>query len=378
MRNLAAKARVDSGDMSNDDVRAWVRDYYGRELSGSADLKTNACCAAGAPPAYLRALLGNVHDDVSARFYGCGFPIPEGIVGKTVVDLGCGTGRDVYLLAQLAGETGHVHGVDMTAEQLEVASSTARWHAERFGFGKPNVSFHQGYIEDLRALPIDAGSVDVVVSNCVVNLSPRKDLVLDETARVLRDGGEMYFSDVFADRRLPEDVARDPLLYSECLGGALYLPDFLAMARTRGFPDPRVVSIAPIEIRNDDIAAKIGAARFYSVTLRLFKLPLEERCEDYGQLATYRGTLPHVGALFTLDENHVFEARRPERVCGNTADMLAATRFADHFDVVGDKSEHFGAFDCSGTMASTLYGQARTTGAPSPTSNANTSAGTCC
>ncbi|MFT4571178.1 MAG: arsenite methyltransferase [Hyphomicrobiaceae bacterium] len=120
-------------------VRESVSQYYGQVLASSEDLQTNACCASGAPPQHLLPLLDNVHEEVSARFYGCGFPIPDALSGATVVDLGCGTGRDVYVIAQLVGETGHVHGIDMTPEQLQVGERTLAWHTERFGFARPNV-----------------------------------------------------------------------------------------------------------------------------------------------------------------------------------------------------------------------------------------------
>ncbi len=322
-----------------DDVRAFVSDYYGRVLQASADLKTNACCAAGAPPTWIAPALANVHDDVAARFYGCGFPFPHALDGAVVLDLGCGTGRDVYVIAQLAGAAGHVHGVDMTPAQLDVARDTQAWHAERFGFA--NVDFHHGYIEDLDAVGIEPGSVDVVVSNCVVNLSPRKDLVLAGVHRALRAGGELYFSDVFCDRRLPDDVATDPVLHAECLGGALYEADFISLAKQAGFGDPRVVSRAPVTIQNDEVQAKVGAARFQSVTYRLFKLDqLDEQCEDYGQIARYRGGIPGAERVFWLDDRHAFEAGRPERVCANTAAMLRDTRLGAHFDVVGDRAVH--------------------------------------
>lgn len=338
----------------NDTIREEVQRYYGEVLQHSDDLKTNACCAVGAPPSWLRGLLANIHPDVSARFYGCGFPITEALEGATVLDLGCGTGRDVYLLSQLVGPKGHVHGVDMTDAQLDVARATVDWHMERFGFSTPNVTFHHGYIEDLSALNIESGSVDLVVSNCVVNLSPRKDRVLAEVARVLRPGGEFHFSDVFSDRRLSKAVAGDPVLYGECLGGALYEGDFVSLAWRAGFRDPRTVEAAPITIMNEDVERKVGAARFRSITWRLFKLEnLDDRCEDYGQTAVYKGTIPQLGDVFTLDDHHVFEAGRPERVCGNTASMLADTRYAPHFEIIGDTSTHFGVFDCSATMAST-------------------------
>lgn len=350
-------------------LTAFVRDYYGSQLTSSADLKTNACCASGAPPAWIASRLANVHPDVASRFYGCGFPIPHALRGKTVVDLGCGTGRDVFVLAQLVGPDGHVHGVDMTDEQLALARSTSSWHAERFGFARANTSFHQGFIEDLGALAIADASVDVVVSNCVVNLSPRKDRVLAEAYRVLAPGGELYLSDVVADRRLPREVATDPVLYAECLGGALYQADFVSLAKRAGFADPRVVTQSPIAIQNDEIAAKVGAARFRSVTWRLFKLDgLDDQCEDYGQTAVYRGGIEGAETLFWLDDHHAFERGRPERVCGNTAAMLASTRFAPFFEVVGSRATHYGVYPCNPTMAAAQY-------AVAPTSAAS---GACC
>jgi len=345
-------------DTEDSHVHEWVQDYYGEVLKATADLKTNACCAVGAPSLRVGAALLNIHDDVLSRFYGCGFPIPEAVKGKTVVDLGCGTGRDVYLLSQFVGPEGFVHGVDMTPSQLEVAERTLSWHTHRFGFDKRNVAFHQGYIEDLSFL--DDHSVDIIVSNCVVNLSPRKDLVLREIFRVLKPGGEFYFSDVFVDRRLPQEVAFDPLLHSECLGGAMYDFDFEQLAKLVGFSDPRAIDRAPITIQNAEIQQKVGAARFSSVTLRLFKLAgLEARCEDYGQLATYRKPMPGVGPVFMLDDHHSFELNRPERVCGNTAAMLRDTRFGEFFEVSGDTSVHYGVFDCGPTMAAAQYGAIR-------------------
>lgn len=334
----------------DDTIRAQVRNYYGAVLKSSADLKTDACCANVPAPARITRALGNVHPEVLARFYGCGWPIPEALEGKTVLDLGCGAGRDVFVLAQLVGPRGRVIGLDMTEEQLDVARKTMAWHTERFGYAEPNVQLHQGYIEDLSFLA--DRSVDVVVSNCVVNLSPDKPRVLSEVYRVLAPGGEFYFSDVFCDRRLPAEIASDPLLYAECLGGAMYDFDFELLAKKVGFLDPRALTSAPVSIGSEAILEKVGAARFKSVTLRLFKLAsLEPRCEDYGQIATYRRPIEGTSAIFHLDDHHAFEIGRPERVCGNTAAMLRDTRFGAHFEVVGDTSTHYGAFDCGPTAA---------------------------
>ena len=131
---------------------------------------------------------------------------------RSVLDLGCGTGRDVYIVSKLVGESGHVIGVDMTPEQLSVAERHKDGQMKRFGYKVPNVEFLQGYIEDLGSLGIEDGSVDIVISNCVINLSPDKEKVFSEISRVLKKGGELYFSDVFADRRVPESVYRDPVI----------------------------------------------------------------------------------------------------------------------------------------------------------------------
>ncbi|GAB6142364.1 methyltransferase domain-containing protein [Methylosoma difficile] len=332
--------------MSNDnDTLASIRQYYGHVLQSSSDLKTSACCSIDALPEHLKKLLSDLHPEVLARFYGCGSPLPPALMGQTVLDLGCGSGRDCYLLSKLVGANGKVIGVDMTPEQLAVATRHLDWHAERFGFA--NVQFLHGQIENLAALGIADNSIDVVVSNCVVNLSPDKSKVLAEIFRVLKPGGELYFSDVFADRRIPSALQQDPLLLGECLGGALYWEDFRRMMQALDCPDVRVVKQSHISLEDAEVAAKIGMVKFRSVTVRAFKMPLEDRCEDFGQVAYYLGTIPEHPHAFDLDDHHHFASHRPLLVCGNTADMLSGSRYAQHFQLLGDKSQHFGLFDCS-------------------------------
>lgn len=328
------------------DTLADVRRYYGEVLRGSADLKTSACCAGDAVPAHLRPLVADVHPEIRERFYGCGLPLPPALEGRTVLDLGCGTGRDVYVLSRLVGEAGRVIGVDMTAEQLAVAARHRDWHAERYGHARSNVELCEGYVEDLAAVGIADASVDVIVSNCVVNLSPDKPRVFREIFRVLRPGGELYFSDVFADRRVPPHLRHDPVLLGECLAGALYHEDFRRLLGEAGCADARIVASAPITLDDPEIARRIGMVTFRSRTVRAFKLALEDRCEDYGQVATYLGTIPDLPHAFELDDHHRFETGRPMPVCGNTADMVTRTRYAPHFRVDGDTRTHFGLFDC--------------------------------
>ena len=324
-----------------------VREYYGQVLQGSGDLKTGACCSVEALSPRLRQLISEVHPEVNERFYGCGAPLPSALEGCHVLDLGCGSGRDVYVLSKLVGASGSVTGIDMTPEQLAIARRHQAWHAERYGYAQSNVRLVEGFIEDLAAAGIANESVDVVVSNCVVNLAPDKEAVFREVLRVLKPGGEFYFSDVFCDRRLPQALQDDPVLRGECLGGALYIEDFRRLIGRLGCADVRTVAQAPVPLLDADIEARIGFARFTSMTLRVFKLPLEDRCEDFGQVATYLGSIPDHPHAFDLDDHHHFETGRPLRVCGNSFDMLARSRLAPHFALHGDHSRHFGLFDCA-------------------------------
>ncbi|MCP3669002.1 MAG: methyltransferase domain-containing protein, partial [Gammaproteobacteria bacterium] len=267
-----------------------VKEYYGKILNGSSDLQTNSCCTDTNLPDHLKQAMSNIHPEVSARYYGCGLIAPQELTGARILDLGSGSGRDCYLLAQLVGEQGSVVGVDMTEEQLEVANRHVEWHRDRFGYSSSNVEFRLGHIERLDELGLEDNSFDIIVSNCVINLSPDKDAVLREAYRLLKPGGELYFSDVYSDRRVPGELQDDPLLYGECLSGALYWNDFLRLATVAGFADPRLVEDRPITIDNTTIEQRIGHINFYSATYRLFKIDgLESACEDYGQAVVYKG-----------------------------------------------------------------------------------------
>jgi SAM-dependent methyltransferase len=239
-----------------------VKEYYGKILKSARDLKTSACCTVESLPSYLREIEKEIHEEVREKFYGCGSPLPPHLEGKTVLDLGCGTGRDCYLLSKLVGPSGQVLGVDMTEAQLDVARRHLKFHTEKFGFFRPNIRFLQGYIEDLESLEIGNNSVDVVVSNCVINLSPQKRRVFSEIFRVLKPGGELYFSDVFAGRRIPPSSAQDPVLLGECLGGALYIEDFRRMLADLGCLDYRVVSKTRLLLNDPEIRRKAGKIDF--------------------------------------------------------------------------------------------------------------------
>lgn len=332
-----------------------VEEYYGKILTQSSDLKTSACCTTADPSNEAGQLIAAIHPEVNSRFYGCGLIHPPLIKGLDVLDLGSGSGRDVFILSKLVGETGRVTGVDMTDEQLEVANKYIEYHTRLYGYKNPNVTFRKGYIERLGDLGLEDNHFDIVVSNCVVNLSTNKEATLNEVYRLLRPGGEFYFSDVYSDRRIPSGLSENSVLYGECLGGALYKNDFLRLARRTGFHDPRIVKSNAIEIQNKEIGDLVGSIRFEAITFRLFKMPaLEDTCEDYGQAVIYNGTISGSPEAFDLDRNHHFEKGRTVLVCGNTCLILKESRFSPHFQYFGDMHTHLGLFQSCGTSVATL------------------------
>lgn len=326
------------------ETRKNVQDYY-RSLQTNKDLKSNACKCSARPADSVQKALSLCSPEVLEKYYGCGFVFPpdELLKGLSVLDLGSGAGRDCFLMSQFVGEDGSVLGIDMTDELVEFASSQIPYHMEKFGYSKPNVSFHVGLIEELAE--VQDNSIDLIISNCVVNLCPRKDEVLNQAFRVLKEGGEIYFSDVYSDRRIPEHLAKDQVLWGECLSGAFYWKDFLDTARACGFLDSRVMSCTPITVANKELESKLALIKFYSITFRLFKISdLENDCEDYGQAVRYKGTVPRMTDRFILDNHHEFDTGKVYPVCGNTFSMLQNTRFSPHFDFFGDRHTHFGTF----------------------------------
>ncbi|MBM3270302.1 MAG: arsenite methyltransferase [Candidatus Sericytochromatia bacterium] len=211
---------------SPDTVRREVRDSYGKAIENSGSCCASSCCggAATLPAGYTDEDRAVLADGVVS--FGCGNPLAFSEVGEgeTVVDLGSGAGFDLLLASQRVGPTGKVIGVDMTDEMID----RARANLDRAGAG--NVEVRKGLIEDL---PVEAGTVDWVVSNCVINLSPEKDRVFAEIARVLKPGGRMLVSDIVADD-LPDFVRRIKGSVAGCIGGAVGEQEYLAGLRRAG------------------------------------------------------------------------------------------------------------------------------------------------
>jgi arsenite methyltransferase len=227
-----------SNVIAADQIRQSVRDHYaGIARQGSS------CCgptAATCQSNYPDPLAGEVPVDIATFSLGCGDPITIANLkpGETVVDLGSGGGMDCFLSAQRVGATGRVIGVDMTPEML----AKARGNATRLGI--TNVEFRQGFIEQL---PVEDGTVDVVISNCVINLSPDKPQVFREMARVLRPGGRISVSDIVTNGELPAPVRESMEAWGACVAGALDMQDYAAGLQAAGFVDIRIQPKAGLE-----------------------------------------------------------------------------------------------------------------------------------
>lgn len=169
----------------------------------------------------------------------CGNPVAFSKIqpGQTVLDLGSGAGRDAFIAAPLAGSSGQVIGVDMTPEMLALARKNALNFANRTGLA--NIEFRQGFIEQL---PIEDGTVDLVISNCVINLSPDKPQVFREAYRVLKPGGGIVVSDIVLNRPLPQAALDNAQLYAACIAGALLKTDYLAAIESAGFKQVEILS----------------------------------------------------------------------------------------------------------------------------------------
>ena len=224
--------------MTQTPIHDVVREHYAERARQS-----DSCCGSDSASAccdsknvlYPEELLTTMPDDIANFSLGCGDPITLAALqpGQTVLDLGSGGGLDCFLAAKKVGERGFVIGVDMTPEMLARARSSAK------RMGVTNVEFRQGFLEDL---PVENNSIDVTISNCVINLSPDKGRVFSEVFRVLKPGGKLAVSDIVTDGPLPDIIKQSLSMWAGCVAGAVDAKDYIATMESAGFSD---ISITP-------------------------------------------------------------------------------------------------------------------------------------
>lgn len=351
------------------EVESIVKERY-RE--GAERQVAALCCPVDYDPRYLEA----IPREVLERDYGCGDPSKHLRAGETVLDLGSGTGKICFIASQVVGPTGKVIGVDMTPEMLAVARDAAPVVAGRIGYS--NVEFRRGRIQDL-ALDLDLleshiaarpvvdvealfalqeraarlrveeplvadGSVDVVVSNCVLNLvaADDKKKLFAEIFRVLRKGGRAVISDIVSDEPVPVELQRDPELWSGCISGALTEDGFLAAFEEAGFYGLRIVD------RPAEPWQTVHGIEFRSLTIEAFKGKQGE-CWEHNQAVVYKGPWKEV----LDDDGHRMERGKRYAVCAKTFEIYRREPYAEHFAFVEPRVQVEPAeakpFDCSRT-----------------------------
>ena len=221
---------------TNTPIRDVVREHYAERIKSNASCCGPDNCCSTDSNLYPADLLSTLPEGETSVSYGCGDPITLASLrsGQIVLDLGSGAGLDCFFAAKKVGETGHVIGVDMTPEMIERAWSSAK----RLNIS--NVEFRQGYIEDI---PVLSNTVDVIISNCVINLSPDKSKVFAETFRVLKPGGKLAVSDIVTDGPLPDEVKQSLSAWAGCVAGAVEAKDYIGMMEAVGFTD---IEIKPV------------------------------------------------------------------------------------------------------------------------------------
>jgi arsenite methyltransferase len=235
-----------------DEIHDLVREHYAERIKSNASCcgpsdSTSSCCSTDST-LYPADLLATLPEGESTVSYGCGDPITLAALlsGQTVLDLGSGAGLDCFFAARKVGETGHVIGVDMTPEMIERATSSAR------RLNLANVEFRQGYLEEL---PVDSNTVDVIISNCVINLSPDKSKVFAEAYRVLKPGGKLAVSDIVTDGPLPEAVKKSLSAWAGCVAGAVEAEEYIGMMKSAGLTE---ISIVPVYFDQKTVDDAIG------------------------------------------------------------------------------------------------------------------------
>jgi SAM-dependent methyltransferase len=301
--------------MPIDGISQKVSERYARAASSGERM----CC----PTSYdMRHLKTFIPDEVLKISYGCGTPAGLETVraGETVLDIGSGGGIDCFEASRLVGATGRVIGIDMTDTMLAIARKHAAVVAENLGYPASNVEFRQGMAD---ALPVEDGTVGLIISNCVINLAPDKRNVFREMFRVAKAGGRFTISDIVSDQTVPQYLVHDAQKWGDCLSGALTLTEYIAGLVDAGFLAVHLVKFSPWQV--------LDGIHFFSVTLTGYKLPAVASVAT-AQYATLRGPFSRV-----VDERGAtYQRGVPVRISPDGALVLRQPPLVDHFVLSGE------------------------------------------
>ena len=295
-----------------DKSRLTVREFYG----DAAEKPQEALCCPVQPASED---LEHIPTEVVDRFYGCGSPVTAASLapGESMVDLGSGAGIDCFIAAKRVGAEGRVYGIDMTDQMLSVARECQSKVAAALGYDA--VEFRHGYLEEI---PVDEAAVDVVTSNCVINLSPDKPRVFREIWRVLKNYGRVVVADIVSDQTVPPKLRADGQLWGECISGALTEEAFLAGVERAGFYG--------VSVLKKSFWREVEGCKFYSITVRGYKFQKQAGCRFVGQRAVYLGPQKAV----VDEEGHLFPRGEAVEVCSDTAAKLSHPPYAGSFVIV--------------------------------------------
>jgi arsenite methyltransferase len=321
-----------------------LQDLYNRTTTATSDAASNVServrGTASGMSQRVRGTMDQIHEEVTKRNYG-GFPYPEAIEDSNVLDLGSDKGGDAFVLSKLVGPRGRVVGVEPDQDKVDVANNYVDYHRKQFEYESPNVEFKKANLEDLRAAGLQDDYFDVVVSNFLLNLSDDRKQILTEAYRVLKDGGEIHFSDIYSDREIPEKLQEDKEAM-ETLCGALYWKDLYKISSEVGLSRPLLVSSNPFPLKDDKIQKCADGIEFVYATYRLFKIDQKDIDEaGKGARVTYKGSIPDHQDAFQLAKDIKFPTETAIHVDANLAAILKTSRFGKHFEIKPSKDvEH--------------------------------------